>query len=241
LIYKDRVKQGNLRNAYDVIIIPNQGRTSKDLVYEMAPKAQPIDYKSSPQFKSLGMYGQTDDIAGGMGLAGVGELQKFAASGGVLMTLGTASFFPPDFGLTRDIEATRTSATFYAPGPIINAVITQPANPIFYGYANSQVPVRFANGPLLRLPAEDRSEILMQYPGGDANVLSGFMKGAAEIKDRPAIVDVPVEKGSIILFAGNPCYRWQNYGEFNMLFNAVMNYDHLATPASPKSADVASR
>ena len=26
LIYKERVKQGNLRAAYDVIVIPNQGR-----------------------------------------------------------------------------------------------------------------------------------------------------------------------------------------------------------------------
>ena len=44
LIYKERVKQGNLRSAYDVIVIPNQGRTSKGLVYDIVslrPKPLP--------------------------------------------------------------------------------------------------------------------------------------------------------------------------------------------------------
>ena len=67
----------------------------------------------------------------------------------------------------------------------------------------------------------------MQFPGGDTNVLSGLMKGANEIRNRPAIVDVPVEKGHVILFATNPCYRWQNFGEFRMLFNAILNYKNL--------------
>ena len=27
-----------------------------------------------------------------------------------------------------------------------------------------------------------------------------------------------------MMFATNPCYRWQNFGEFRMLFNAILNY-----------------
>jgi hypothetical protein len=241
LIYKDRVKQGNLHASYDLIIIPNQGRNSKDLVYEMTPKLEPLDYKKSQRFQSLGMYGETDDIAGGMGLNGVEELQRFVAEGGVLVTLGTASFMPTDFGLTRNIDASRPSAQFYAPGPIIAAEILQPSNPIFYGYPDARVPVRYANGPLLHIPEENRGGILMKYPGGDGNVLSGLMKGAQEIRDQPAIVSVPVAKGGVILFAGNPCYRWQNYGEFNMLFNTVMNSSELVTLMHKKPQDLSSR
>jgi hypothetical protein len=66
----------------------------------------------------------------------------------------------------------------------------------------------------------------MQFPGGDTNVLSGLMKGANEIRNRPAIVDVSVGQGRVILFATNPCYRWQNFGEFRMLFNAIINYKY---------------
>ena len=69
----------------------------------------------------------------------------------------------------------------------------------------------------------------MRYPGGDEHVLSGLMRGANEIRNRPAIVDQPSGKGRVILFAGNPCYRWQNFGEFNMLFNTVLNFNDIKT------------
>jgi hypothetical protein len=236
LIFKDQVKAGNLRSKYDLIVIPSQGRDAKSLVYDIEPKSEPVDYKKSPEFKSLGQYGEADDITGGMGLQGADELRKFADQGGVLVTLGVASYFPPEYGLTRQIDAQRPSGQFYAPGPIINADILQPASPIFYGYDTKQIAVRYGNGPLLRVPQDDKNEILMQYPGGDDNVLSGLMTGANQIKNRPAIVDVPTGKGRIVLFAGNPCYRWQNYGEFNLLFNTVMNYDDLKLPETKKPA-----
>jgi hypothetical protein len=72
---------------------------------------------------------------------------------------------------------------------------------------------------------------LMEFPGGDRNVLSGLMKGAGEIMKRPAIVDVPVGQGRVLMFATNPCYRWQNLGEFRMLFNALLNFNDFARAA----------
>ena len=95
--------------------------------------------------------------------------------------------------------------------------------------------MRYANGPLLRVPQEDRKkQVLMQFPGTDKSVLSGLMKGVAETRNRPAIVEVPVGQGRVILFATNPCYRWQNLGEFNMLANAILHFNHL-----PKTAPAA--
>jgi len=38
---------------------------------------------------------------------------------------------------------------------------------------------------------------------------------------------VPVGQGRVLLFATNPCYRWQNLGEFRMLFNAILNYKNI--------------
>ena len=73
--------------------------------------------------------------------------------------------------------------------------------------------------------------VLMRYPGGDDHVLSGLMRGATEIRNRPAIIDQPSGKGRVILFAGNPCYRWQNFGEFNMLFNTLLNFNDIKTDA----------
>jgi hypothetical protein len=230
LIYKERVKQGNLHDAYDVIIIPNQGRSAKGLVFDVEPKRKPLAYSKSAQFKSHGMYGESEDITGGMGLAGVIEFQKFVEAGGLLVTLGQASFFPPEFGLTRRIEASRPSPQFYAPGPIVEAEILHPQHPIFYGYTQKTIPVRYANGPLLNVPERDRDQqVLMRFPGSDKSVLSGLMRGVNETRNRPAIVDVPTGKGRVILFATNPCYRWQNHGEFTMLFNTVQHHNDIKT------------
>ncbi|MFN0086566.1 MAG: hypothetical protein ACKVX9_14350, partial [Blastocatellia bacterium] len=225
LIYKERVRQGNLRAAYDMILVPNQGRSGKGLVFEAEPKRKPLAYSKSEQFPSHGVYGESEDITGGMGLAGVVEFEKFLGAGGMLVTLGQASYFPPEFGLTRSIDAGRTSPQFYAPGPIVEAEVLQPAHPLFYGYTQKMIPVRYANGPLLNVPERDKGQILMRFPGAEKNVLSGLMRGVNETRNRPAIVDVPAGRGRVLLFATNPCYRWQNHGEFAMLFNSIMHYN----------------
>ena len=53
------------------------------------------------------------------------------------------------------------------------------------------------------------------------------MSGAEQIKHRPAVVDFSLGAGQIVLFATNPVYRWQNFGEYRMLYNALFNYKDL--------------
>jgi hypothetical protein len=36
-----------------------------------------------------------------------------------------------------------------------------------------------------------------------------------------------VDSGQVLMFATNPIYRWQNFGEFRMLYNALFNYKNL--------------
>jgi hypothetical protein len=230
LVFKEQVLAGRLREKYDVIVMPSQGRSGKNLVFDIAPVGKPLAYRKTARFKSLGMYGESDDVTGGMGLAGVLEIERFVQAGGVLITLGGASFFPADFGLARRVDAGRPSAQFYAPGPIVEAEITQPSHPIFYGYPSTSVPVRYANGPLLTIqgPEPDREkQTLMRFRGTDAAVLSGLMRGAAETRNRPAIAEVQSGRGRVVMFATNPCFRYQNLGEFNMLFNAVLHYNDV--------------
>jgi hypothetical protein len=241
LIYKERIRKGNLRADYDVIVIPSQGRGGggKELISDISSRnGRKLAYNKTPEFPSLGAYGESEDISGGMGIAGVAELEKFVNEGGVLITLGLSSFLPADFGLLRNINAARTSPQFYAPGPIVEAEITKPTHPIFYGYAKTTVPVRWAGGPLLTAGAEDRRSVLMTFKGTDASVLSGLMRGAAETRNRAAVIDSPVGQGHVVVFATNPAYRWQNLGEFNMLANAILHFNDLpgAEPARPAQA-----
>jgi hypothetical protein len=236
LLFKEQVLAGNLRAKYDILLIPTQARNAKQLINDIPKTKTPYAYVKSDQFKFLGDYGSSEDISGGIGLAGLMEFQKFVSAGGLMITLGSSSFLPPDFDLAPRVEATTTTARFYAPGPIVEAQIAQPENPIFYGYSGKTLPVRWAAGPLLRMDAdEDRRETLLRFTGGDKAVLSGLMNGAAEITRHPAIVKTPLGQGEIVMFVTNPIWRNQNVGEYRMLFNALLNFQHLDTapPSAP--------
>ena len=236
LIFKERVLQGNLAKGYDLILIPTQARSAKELVFDIPKSDKPQAYEKSDRFKFLGDYGSSPDITGGMGGEGVAEFQKFVEAGGTLVTLGASSAFPPDFGLTPTIDTSNPSAKLYAPGPIVEADILRPDNPIFYGYAQKTVPVRYANGPLLRMSEEmDKNDVLMRYPGGEKSVLSGLFNGADDIKGRAALAIVPDGKGEVVMFTTNPIWRWQNLGEYRMMFNTLMNYRNLAPGPAPAS------
>jgi hypothetical protein len=238
LIYKERVRKGNLRASYDVILMPSEGGRgggAKGLVFDIESRGKPIAYTKSGDFPSLGMYGESPDITGGMGLPGVAALDKFVNDGGVLVTMGASSYFPADFGITRTVDAARPSAQFYAPGAIVEAEILKPMHPIFYGYSDRVIPVRWAGGPLLRVGADGRNWVLMRFPGTDKSVLSGLMRGVAETRGRPAVVEVPVGGGHVVMFATNPAYRWQNLGEFGMLANSIMHYNDYPKPPAPSA------
>ncbi len=54
-----------------------------------------------------------------------------------------------------------------------------------------------------------------------------MLAGGAELANAPAVIDVPVGQGHVVMFANNPMWRHQTQGSFFLLFNAALNYDHL--------------
>ncbi len=242
LIFKERVKKGNLRADYDVIVMPAQ-QANRAAVFA-PPAARPVPYLKTDKYKFLGMYGESPDITGGMGGEGVDAFAKFLDAGGTLICTSQAVQFPTELGLARTVDASgQTSANFYAPRPLVNAEIVKPDHPIFYGYTDKIIPIKYLGGPLMSVGQPDQNAVLARYSGGDANVLSGLMRGADEIANRPFAVDVPggfSGKGRVVLFSNNPIYRWQNHAEFNMVFNAMLNWNDLAGAAAPARTTTAS-
>jgi hypothetical protein len=230
LIYKERVRKGHLREDYDVIVMPTQTATRQSVF--QPPAARPVPYLKDAKYRFLGMYGESPDITGGMGGEGVDAFARFLDAGGTLIAMGDAVRFAADLGLARTVDASgTTSRDFYAPRPLVNAEIVRPDHPVFYGYADRMIPVKYLGGPLMSVGGADQQAVLGRYVGGDGAVLSGLMKGADEIRQRPFAIDVPggySGKGRVVLFSNNPIYRWQNHGEFNMVFNAVLNWNDLA-------------
>ena len=57
--------------------------------------------------------------------------------------------------------------------------------------------------------------------------ISGMLAGGSELAGSPAVVDVPVGRGHVVLFATNPMWRQETQGSFMLLLNAALNFDHL--------------
>ena len=55
------------------------------------------------------------------------------------------------------------------------------------------------------------------------------MTGGNELQGAPAVVDVPVGEGHVILFAIRPFRRWNTQGSHSMVFNAMLHWNDLRT------------
>jgi hypothetical protein len=66
----------------------------------------------------------------------------------------------------------------------------------------------------------------------DPRCLSGIVKNQEEIKGKAAIIDVPVEKGHVLLFTFNPFRRNLSRGCYMFVFNAILNYNDLSVGGS---------
>ncbi|HLB53698.1 MAG TPA: hypothetical protein VJK71_01150, partial [Gemmatimonadales bacterium] len=233
LIYKERVAQGNLHADYDVILMAAQNINRTAVLAQPATRPQP--YQKSDKYKFLGMYGETPDLTGGFGAAGVTAFEQFLAEGGTLIATAGAVRFPIEFGFARTVDSEAPSGVT-AQKPLVEAEVKRPDHPVFYGLEKTVFPLKFGQGSqVFRVGIADQSKVLAQYKGGDVSVLSGLMVGADNLKGRAFAVDIPEAfrgKGRVLLFANNPIYRWQNHGEFNLVFNAIINWNDVP-PAAP--------
>jgi len=76
-------------------------------------------------------------------------------------------------------------------------------------------------------PPELRPRIVLRFAPEKDLLISGMLAGGSELANHPAVVDVPVGQGHVVMFASNPMWRHQTQGSFFLLFNAALNYDHL--------------
>ena len=83
----------------------------------------------------------------------------------------------------------------------------------------------------------------MKFSPANELLISGMLAGGQELAGRPVVVDVPVGKGHVVLFANNPMWRQQTQGSWFLVFNAAMNYANLnagrvkSAPASGSGAE----
>jgi hypothetical protein len=77
-------------------------------------------------------------------------------------------------------------------------------------------------------PPEMRPRIVLRFAAENDLLVSGMMAGGSALANQVAVIDVPRGKGHVVMFANNPMWRNETQGSYFLLFNAMMNFDHLA-------------
>jgi len=144
-----KLRDGNLRSKYDVLIFPHVGGSAVSQVNGMPKTGRaPLPYKKTAEFPNLAYVDSSDDIRGGMGIEGLAELAKFVQEGGTLITEGSTTIIFPEYGITTGVTVEEPAALFVR-GSILRSKITDMKSPIAYGYGGTDLPVYFNQAPVL--------------------------------------------------------------------------------------------
>jgi hypothetical protein len=80
--------------------------------------------------------------------------------------------------------------------------------------------------PLSVIPPPLRPRVVLRFADQRELLASGLLDGN-DVARRPVVVDVPMGKGHVVLFGNNPIYRGETIGSYFLVFNTLLNFDHL--------------
>jgi hypothetical protein len=141
--------------------------------------------------------------------------------------------------------AAAQEAVTRTPGAHVRVSFTRPDHPIAYGYADSTYVFR-QNFALYSTPRRwlrlaycttcldgplDPRGVVMRWgaPNAGPFLVSGQVWGEDNLIGRPAILDMPVGRGHVVAYNFNPLYRDLNRGDQRLLWNALINWQAIAT------------
>jgi hypothetical protein len=94
------------------------------------------------------------------------------------------------------------------------------------------------NNPLL-IPVEYRPRVVLRYGDTPNLLIGGLLQAGQEMAQRPAVVDARFGEGHVLLFASDPIYRGETLGSYALVFNAILNFNHLDTGRVTADKDAA--
>jgi hypothetical protein len=195
-----RLRQGNLGRSYDVILFQAQSPNSIIRGHEAG---------SLP-----------DEYTGGMGEAGVAALRQFVQAGGRIVAVEQAADMVIDmFRLdVRNAVSELRPQDFYVPGSILRAELTA-GHPLTRGLGATADVWYWSSSRAFAVDG-DAATVVARYAGPDPAV-SGWILGPQHLAGQPALVEVRVGRGSVVLFGFQPNYRAQSVATWPLLFNAL--------------------
>jgi hypothetical protein len=203
-IHNKDVQAGDLHAKFDVIVFPDQ--RAIEIQDGHGPGKMPEEY------------------VGGVGDTGADALKKFAAQGGTILFFNDACEYAIEHLGVDAKNALRgiPNRDFYSPGSLLNVKLDL-THPLNYGMPK-EIAIWSEGSPAFEIPADSRDRAVITYAG--SNVLaSGWLLGEKYLINRPALLDVPVGSGHIILFGMRPQYRAQSYQAFKLFFNSLVYFE----------------
>lgn len=162
------IRAGHLRQRYDVLLYAHVDLELAEQIHGIPRAWGPMPFRKTTSTPSLGTPAQSDDITGGIGWQGLGELQRFIDGGGLLITLGSGSMLPLEAGLVRGVRreaggvprssqgggsaaAAASQGETRTPGAHVRVTFVRPGHPIAYGYPERTEVFR-QNFPVYSIP-----------------------------------------------------------------------------------------
>ena len=82
------------------------------------------------------------------------------------------------------------------------------------------------------IPAELRPDVILRFSDTKGMLLDGLLDKPGAIAEHAIVVDAHLGQGNVLLFGNNPIYRGETLGNYGLVFNAILNHDHLAHEAT---------
>jgi hypothetical protein len=196
------VQAGNLKRHYDAIVLPSM--TSSDLLQGNPTSDLPAEY------------------TGGLGTAGLSSLRAFVEAGGTLICLDRACALAIDeFGLPlSDVTRSATSDMFFCPGSILGLDV-DPLLPEAYGML-PRTAAFFASSSAYDVhDSATNVQVSARYASRDL-LVSGWLSGEQVIAGRPAVAEVKIGAGRVVILGFPVQHRGQSLATFRFLFNALL-------------------
>ena len=82
------------------------------------------------------------------------------------------------------------------------------------------------------IPVQYRPDVILRFSDAKTLLLSGLLDKGSSIAEHAVVVDAHLGQGNVLLFGNNPVYRGETIGTYALVFNAILNYQHLAHRAA---------
>ncbi len=112
--------------------------------------------------------------------------------------------------------------------PLLDPKFEAPPAPVVQPWQAAPVTDDMMRNPLNIIPPDQRPRVAIRFGDSRGLLVSGLLGGGGnDIARRPVVVDVPMQKGHVVMFANNPMWRGETIGSYFLVFNTVLNWDHL--------------